>query len=76
MEHYSGCYGEQQLVPLSEKMLDIFKAAPGQLESAYKKYSSKKLMRASIFVEEWVKRMCPDCHASLNPRVTQKSEKE
>jgi hypothetical protein len=66
---------EEQLKGWSEKLLGIFKAAPGQLESAYKKYASKKLMRASIFVEEWVRRMCPDCPAALAPRqITNKSD--
>ena len=44
-------------------MLDNLKK-PTKYESLYKKYSSRKFMKASIFVRGWIEEQQLDCDAS------------
>ena len=57
-------------------MLEMYKSvtASAQLDATFKKYASKKLMKASVFVEEWVKRHYPECSAAVNPRSSKLSD--
>ncbi|KAJ3023349.1 UNVERIFIED_CONTAM: G2/mitotic-specific cyclin [Siphonaria sp. JEL0065] len=52
LTHYSG-YAEDAIEPVSEMMIDYLKK-PCKHEAFYKKYASKKFMKASIFVKEWM----------------------
>lgn len=69
MEHYS-TFSEKEAKECSEKILEMYKTltASASLDATYKKYASKKLMKASVFVEEWIKRQYPECPAALNPQ--------
>ena len=68
MRHYAG-YTEEEVKVQSEKLIDFLKR-PLQQRSIYKKYSSKKLMKASVFVDAWIRRTYPDCPAALAPPVS------
>ncbi|EMR08249.1 hypothetical protein PNEG_03416 [Pneumocystis murina B123] len=53
--HYSG-YKESDLVPCSKMMLDYLSRSVIKHEAFFKKYASKKFMKASLFVRDWVKK--------------------
>lgn len=53
--HYSG-YKESDLVPCSKMMLDYLSRSVVRHEAFFKKYASKKFMKASLFVRDWVKK--------------------
>ncbi|KAJ1656213.1 G2/mitotic-specific cyclin [Dispira simplex] len=57
LDHYSG-YTEVELQPCVQLMVD-FIARPVKHESFFKKYASKKFMKASLFAREWVSRQHP-----------------
>ncbi|KAJ1963930.1 G2/mitotic-specific cyclin [Dispira parvispora] len=57
LDHYSG-YTEAELQPCVQLMID-FIARPVKHESFFKKYASKKFMKASLFAREWVSRQHP-----------------
>ncbi|KAF9101950.1 G2/mitotic-specific cyclin [Mortierella sp. GBA35] len=50
--HYSG-YTEEQLVVCMDKMVEFLRK-PAEDTFVFKKYSTKRFMKASIFVREWV----------------------
>ncbi|EEB08965.1 G2/M B-type cyclin Cdc13 [Schizosaccharomyces japonicus yFS275] len=52
--HYSG-YEERELIPVVAKMISYLQK-PVQHEAFFKKYASKKFMKASLFVRDWVKK--------------------
>lgn len=53
----------------ADKLLaSLQQAQPGHLETTWKKYSAKKLLRASLFVDDYIRRVYPTCPAALNPR--------
>ncbi|KAJ3266006.1 G2/mitotic-specific cyclin [Blyttiomyces sp. JEL0837] len=54
LAHYSG-YTEEEITPCSMLMLNYLRK-PCKHESLYKKYASKKFMKASVFVKDWVEK--------------------
>ncbi|KAH7045573.1 cyclin-like protein [Linnemannia elongata] len=52
LAHYSG-YTEPQLLPCMELMVEVLKK-PSEDTFIFKKYSTKRFMKASIFVREWI----------------------
>ncbi|CAB46666.1 G2/mitotic-specific cyclin cdc13 [Schizosaccharomyces pombe] len=52
--HYSG-YEEYQLISVVKKMINYLQK-PVQHEAFFKKYASKKFMKASLFVRDWIKK--------------------
>jgi hypothetical protein len=58
------------------KMLDVLQTQqqPGSLETTWKKYGSRKLLRASLFVDDWIRRTYPTCPTALNPRPPPKAD--
>lgn len=52
LEHYSG-YTEGQLIGCVRLMID-YVSKPVRHEAFYKKYASKKFIKASLFVTAWV----------------------
>ncbi|KAJ3212176.1 G2/mitotic-specific cyclin [Entophlyctis luteolus] len=54
--HYSG-YTEECIKPVSDLMIDYLQK-PIKHEAFYKKYASKKFMKASPFVKEWIAKNC------------------
>ncbi|KAF9144697.1 G2/mitotic-specific cyclin [Linnemannia schmuckeri] len=52
LAHYSG-YTEPQLLPCMELMVEVLKR-PSEDTFIFKKYSTKRFMKASIFVREWI----------------------
>lgn len=65
MQHYSG-YGDDDIKPWADKMLGYLQQAV-QHRSIFKKYSSKKLMKASLFVEAWIRKTWPECALAQAP---------
>ncbi|KAG4300945.1 hypothetical protein PCK1_002644 [Pneumocystis canis] len=53
--HYSG-YKESDLLPCSKIMLDYLSHSVIKHEAFFKKYASKKFMKVSLFVRDWVKK--------------------
>ncbi|KAG5519474.1 hypothetical protein PMAC_002101 [Pneumocystis sp. 'macacae'] len=53
--HYSG-YKESDLIPCSKMMLDYLSRSVVKHEAFFKKYASKKFMKVSLFVRDWVKK--------------------
>lgn len=69
LTHYSGGYGEEDLKPWADLLLDFLKADFFKYEAVFKKYASKKLMRASHFVQEYMRKhygVAPPSSASPN----------
>lgn len=54
--HYSGGYTEADLQPWGAVLVDFLRKDAAKYEAVFKKYSSKKLMKASIFVQEYMKK--------------------
>ncbi|KAK9729358.1 G2/mitotic-specific cyclin [Basidiobolus ranarum] len=52
LTHYSG-YSEDQLQDCCQLILDYL-SKPLKYEALYKKYSSKNLMKISVFVKDWI----------------------
>ncbi|KAJ3065339.1 G2/mitotic-specific cyclin [Podochytrium sp. JEL0797] len=52
LAHYSG-YSEAAIEPVSDMMIEYLRK-PCKHEAFFKKYASKKFMKASIFVKEWM----------------------
>ncbi|KAF9907970.1 G2/mitotic-specific cyclin [Linnemannia zychae] len=52
LRHYSG-YPESELIPCMELMVDALRR-PSEDTFIFKKYSTKRFMKASIFVREWI----------------------
>lgn len=52
--HYSG-YTEEELQPTVDLMINYL-SKPTKHESFFKKYASKKFMKASIFAKEWIEK--------------------
>ncbi|TPX58058.1 hypothetical protein PhCBS80983_g03384 [Powellomyces hirtus] len=50
--HYSG-YTEEQIIPVSELMIEYL-IRPKKTMALYKKYASRKFMKASVIVEDWL----------------------
>lgn len=60
MVHYSG-YSQQELLPCAQVMLDYVLNPDLDTSSAFfKKYASKKHLKASIFVREWATHRWPE----------------
>lgn len=58
MVHYSD-YTEAELLPVVDLTLDYL-CRPTKHEALFKKYSSKRFMKASIFVRDWVRKYAAD----------------
>ena len=71
MRHYSG-YTEEQMKPIVDLMLDYLKK-PTKHEALFKKYASKKFMKASIFVKDWIEKQQK---AELKNKAVEESESE
>ncbi|KAI9782065.1 MAG: G2/mitotic-specific cyclin [Peltula sp. TS41687] len=56
LEFYSG-YTEEEIEPISKLMIDYL-ARPVQHEALFKKYASKKFLKASILTRQWAKKFC------------------
>ncbi|KAJ3081989.1 G2/mitotic-specific cyclin [Quaeritorhiza haematococci] len=54
LQHYCG-YKEHELKPVVDLTLDYL-SQPCKHEALYKKYASKKFMKASIFVRDWMEK--------------------
>ncbi|EPX73446.1 G2/M B-type cyclin Cdc13 [Schizosaccharomyces octosporus yFS286] len=52
--HYSG-YEEHELISVVKKMINYLQK-PVRHEAFFKKYASKKFMKASLFVRDWIKK--------------------
>ncbi|PHH68828.1 hypothetical protein CDD80_7208 [Ophiocordyceps camponoti-rufipedis] len=57
LEHYSG-YTEEEIEPAVELMVDYL-ARPVVHEAFFKKYASKKFLKASILARQWAKKNAP-----------------
>lgn len=57
LAHYSG-YTEEQVLPVFELMIDYLIQAPVH-EAFFRKYASKKFMKASIITRSWAKKNAP-----------------
>lgn len=57
LAHYSG-YTEKEMVPVVEIMIDYLIQAPVH-EAFFRKYASKKFMKASIITRAWAKKNAP-----------------
>ncbi|KAK9475070.1 cyclin-like protein [Dipodascopsis tothii] len=55
MVHYSGDYTEDRIMPVCNLMIDYL-AAPVRHEAFFKKYASKRFLKASILARQWAKR--------------------
>ncbi|KAI1339587.1 cyclin-like protein [Xylariaceae sp. FL0016] len=69
LEYYAG-YSEEEIEPVYELMIDYL-ARPVIHEAFYKKYASKKFMKASLLTRQWAKKAAPlyginDTHLSLD----------
>ncbi|CAG8503007.1 3046_t:CDS:2 [Ambispora gerdemannii] len=60
--HYS-TYTEEQLLPNIELLIDHLKK-PRKVEAVYRKYSAKRFIRASVYVQEWINRNYRDTTAT------------
>ncbi|GME60064.1 g2 mitotic-specific cyclin-b [Neofusicoccum parvum] len=56
LAHYAG-YTEEEIRPVLELMIDYLKA-PVVHEAFFKKYASKKFLKASIVLRQWAKKYC------------------
>jgi hypothetical protein len=54
--HYSGGYEEKDLRPWAEVLIDFLKYEAHKYETVIRKYSSKKLMKASFYVQEYMRK--------------------
>ncbi|KAF1963916.1 G2/mitotic-specific cyclin CYB1 [Bimuria novae-zelandiae CBS 107.79] len=54
LAHYAG-YTEEEITPVLELMIDYL-SGPVQHEAFFKKYASKKFMKASIVLRQWCKK--------------------
>ncbi len=52
--HYSGGYTEADLKPWAAYIMEFLKSDISKYEAAFKKYSSKKLMKTSVFVQDYM----------------------
>ncbi|XP_044714832.1 G2/mitotic-specific cyclin-B [Hirsutella rhossiliensis] len=57
LEHYAG-YTEEEIEPTVELMVDYL-ARPVVHEAFFKKYASKKFLKASILARQWAKKNAP-----------------
>lgn len=62
--HYSG-YQESELQECVDMMI-AYLSAPLKYEALYKKYSSKKFMKAAIFAQDWIDRNAKDDYDDEN----------
>jgi len=71
LAHYSGDYAEVEVRKWVDVVLDFLKQ-PIKYEAVIKKYSAKKLMKASIFVQDYMKKTFgieyPDINANTVPQ--------
>ncbi|KAH6678395.1 putative G2/mitotic-specific cyclin-B [Halenospora varia] len=58
LTHYSG-YDEEEIEPVFKLMVDYL-ARPVTHEAFFKKYASKKFLKASILTRQWAKRHAPE----------------
>ncbi|KAB2576055.1 Cyclin [Lasiodiplodia theobromae] len=56
LAHYAG-YTEEEIKPVLDLMIDYLKA-PVIHEAFFKKYASKKFLKASIVLRQWAKKYC------------------
>ncbi|KAI9752335.1 MAG: G2/mitotic-specific cyclin [Lichina confinis] len=68
MAHYSG-YTEEEIDPVFRLMVDYL-ARPVAHEAFFKKYASKKFLKASILTRQWAKRYCA-VEATTSTRAAQ-----
>ncbi|KAJ3396548.1 G2/mitotic-specific cyclin [Lobulomyces angularis] len=54
LAHYSS-YSEEELEPVAQLMLDYL-SKPSAQESIFNKYSTKRYLKASVFVDDWMKK--------------------
>ncbi|KAL0261250.1 G2/mitotic-specific cyclin [Diplodia seriata] len=67
LAHYAG-YTEEEIKPVLDLMIDYLKA-PVVHEAFFKKYASKKFLKASIVLRQWAKKYC------VEPTSTSKEAK-
>ncbi|OJD38650.1 g2 mitotic-specific cyclin-b [Diplodia corticola] len=67
LAHYAG-YTEEEIKPVLDLMIDYLKA-PVVHEAFFKKYASKKFLKASIVLRQWAKKYC------VEPASTSKEAK-
>ncbi|MCJ1359251.1 MAG: G2/mitotic-specific cyclin [Icmadophila ericetorum] len=68
LEHYSG-YSEEDIAPLYRLMIEYLRS-PIQHEAFFKKYASKKYLKASILTRQWAKKYYP-LHATTDEASTE-----
>ncbi|EIM23191.1 G2/M-specific cyclin NimE [Wallemia mellicola] len=72
--HYSG-YSVLELLPCAQVMLDYVKSKDIKHDAFYRKYASKKFLKASTFVREWALGLYgPDGQANLEAEYRQECE--
>ncbi|KAK7529057.1 G2/mitotic-specific cyclin CYB1 [Phyllosticta citriasiana] len=59
LAHYSG-YTEEEIQPVLDLMVDYLSAPVVVHEAFFKKYASKKFLKASIVLRQWAKKYCAD----------------
>ncbi|KAK8216514.1 G2/mitotic-specific cyclin CYB1 [Phyllosticta capitalensis] len=59
LAHYSG-YTEEEIQPVLELMIDYLSSPVVVHEAFFKKYASKKFLKASIVLRQWAKKYCAD----------------
>lgn len=59
LAHYSG-YTEEEIQPVLDLMIDYLSAPVVVHEAFFKKYASKKFLKASIVLRQWAKKYCAD----------------
>ena len=57
MTHYSG-YDQEELTSVVDLVMDNL-VKPTKYDAIFKKYSSRKFMKASIFVKDWIEKHSP-----------------
>lgn len=67
LAHYSG-YSEEEIQPVLELMIDYL-SGPVQHEAFFKKYASKKFMKASIVLRSWCKKYVQEYGNALQEKA-------
>ncbi|KAL6706491.1 G2/mitotic-specific cyclin [Coniothyrium glycines] len=68
LTHYSG-YSEEEIQPVLELMIDYL-SSPVVHEAFFKKYASKKFLKASIVLRKWAKDYVAICGNALQEEFT------
>ncbi|PPR02262.1 hypothetical protein CVT24_011611, partial [Panaeolus cyanescens] len=59
LQHYS-MYSEQELIPVAKIMLEYILTYPVQHESLFRKYSSKRFFKCSVYLQQWAMDRWPE----------------